>query len=218
MSADAGGRVVVLVSGSGTNLQALLDAGSPDWSVVAVISDRPGAGALDRAERCGVPVRVVDWNGFTDRDSFTTAITDAAESYSPDLVVLAGFMRILGREAIARLPGRIINVHPSLLPAFPGAHAVRDAMAAGAAVTGCTVHVVDELVDHGPTLRQASVEIRPDDDEATLHARIQQAEHQLLPAVVQDIVTGRVQVIDGDVRGQVNGPVTGLVNGRVVEA
>lgn len=197
------GRVVVLVSGSGTNLQALLDAGSPDWKVVGVVSDRPGVGALERAAAHGVSTSVVDWSAFADRTDFTTAISEAVAGFAPDLVVLAGFMRILGAEAVERFSGRIINIHPSLLPAFPGAHAVRDALDAGAGVTGCTVHIVDELVDHGPVLRQTPVPILAADDEATLHARIQQAEHVLLPEVVQDMMTGRLDVVDGEAIGAV---------------
>lgn len=197
-------RIVVLVSGSGTNLQALLDDPSPDWSVVAVISDRPGVAALERADRAGIPAVVVPWSDFADRGEFSGAIASAAASFDPDLIVLAGFMRILDAGAIERFENRIINVHPSLLPAFKGGHAVRDALDYGVKTTGVTVHFVDEQLDHGPIIRQEPVEVLPGDDEATLHARIQQVEHRLLPEVVQSLALGRLEIVGRKVEGRVN--------------
>lgn len=180
-------RIVVLASGSGTNLQALIDHEADSWTVAAVISDRPNARALDRAAAASIPRRIVAWRDHDDRASFTSALCAAVAEFEPDLIVLAGFMRILGAEAITRYPSRIINLHPSLLPAFVGAHAVRDALDHGVKVTGVTVHFVDEQLDHGPIIRQEPVAVLPGDDADSLHARIQQVEHRLLPEVVSEL-------------------------------
>lgn len=189
-------RVAVLVSGSGSNLQALLDAAEadPDFGaeIAVVVSDRPGVKALDRAEAAGVASAVVPWTG--DRATFTTAICDAVADRGCETMILAGFMRILGPEAVMRFPNRIINIHPSLLPSFPGAHAVPQALAHGVKVTGVTVHFVDEEVDHGPVIAQRPVPVEPDDDEAALHARIQVEEHALFPEVVKAFAHGRLRV------------------------
>lgn len=181
----------------------LLDATSADWGVVGVLSDRPGVMALDRAEAAGVPSRVVAWSDFSDRAAFTSAVAAAAAEFAPDYIVLAGFMRVLGSEAIERFPNRIINLHPSLLPAFPGAHAVREAIEYGVKLSGVTVHFVDELLDHGPIIRQEAVEVLRGDDEATLHARIQEVEHRLLPEVVQALAVGSLGVAGRRVEGTV---------------
>ena len=185
-------RLAVLASGSGTNLQALLDHADSAPHIAVVITDRPGAGAVARAERAGVAVEVVPWTG--DRTSHTRAVCDAVTAHDCEAMVLAGFMRILGPEAIDRFPCRIINIHPSLLPAFPGAHAVAQALAHGVKLTGVTVHFVDEEVDHGPVIAQRAVPVQPDDTEASLHARIQTEEHALLPEVVGALVTDRLGV------------------------
>ena len=197
-------RIVVLASGSGTNLQALLDDPSPDWSVVGVVTDRPGVGALERAKAAGIPREVVAWTDHADREAFTAAIANAAGDFDPDFIVLAGFMRILGPAAIERFPNRIINIHPSLLPAFKGGRAVRDALDYGVKVTGVTVHFVDEELDHGPIIRQEAVEVLPGDDEATLHARIQRVEHRLLPIAVQGLALGELEVVGRKVEGRVS--------------
>jgi len=197
-------RIVVLASGSGSNLQALLDDASPDWSVVGVVTDRPAVRALDRAAGAGIPSAVVDWSAYADRTAFTEAIADAAASYRPDFIVLAGFMRILGAAAVERFRDRIINIHPSLLPAFKGGHAVRDALTYGVKTTGVTIHFVDEELDHGPIISQEAVEVLADDDEATLHARIQKVEHRLLPEVVQSLALGQLEVVGRRVEGRVN--------------
>jgi phosphoribosylglycinamide formyltransferase-1 len=181
----------VLVSGSGSNLQALLD-GEGEYRVVSVLSDRTGVRALERAAVAGVPAEVVAWKG--DRAEFTARVCDVVEKAGAEAVVLAGFMRILGSEAMERFPHRILNIHPSLLPAFPGAHAVRQALDHGVAVTGVTVHFVDEQVDHGPIIAQVPVAVRPDDTEETLHARIQEAEHLLYPRVVTALASGAISV------------------------
>ncbi len=189
--------IAVLVSGSGSNLQAILDAArQPGYAarVVAVISDRSGVQALDRAAGAGVPAEVVAWRAYPDRSSFTAAVCAAAERHGARALVLAGFMRILSPEAIAGFPDAILNVHPALLPAFPGAHAVRQALEHGVKVSGVTVHFVDEEVDHGPIIAQEAVPVLPGDDEAALQARIQAVEHRLYPAVVDAFAAGRLRV------------------------
>ena len=187
--------IAVLVSGAGTNLQALLAAaGDPGYGarVMTVIADRPQALALERARAAGIPTEVVAWSG--DRDSFTTAVCDAADRHGAEALVLAGFMRILSPGAIARFPDRILNVHPSLLPAFPGADPVRQALAYGVKVTGVTVHFVDEDVDHGPIAAQQPVPVEESDTEESLHARIQEVEHRLYPEVVNALGHGRLRI------------------------
>ena len=184
-------KVAVLVSGSGSNLQAILDAAAgPAYaaSVGLVLSDKPGVGALVRAEAAGVPRVVVPWR--RDRAAFTAEVCDAVDAHGCEAMALAGFMRILGPEAIDRFGGRIINVHPSLLPAFPGAHAVPQALAHGVKLSGVTVHLVDEEVDHGPIVAQRAVPVYPDDDEASLHARIQVEEHDLFPPAIDALARG----------------------------
>lgn len=181
----------MLASGSGSNLQALID-NQADFRIVVVLSDRPGCRALERAEAAGIPVSVCPWPG--DRARFTSAICDRVVAAGAEAMVLAGFMRILGPEAIQRFPGRIVNIHPSLLPAFPGAHAVEAALEQGVKVTGVTVHFVDEEVDHGPIIAQVPVGVRSDDDRASLHARLQAEEHRLLPAVVAGLARGEIEV------------------------
>ncbi|HJR92139.1 MAG TPA: phosphoribosylglycinamide formyltransferase [Acidimicrobiia bacterium] len=184
--------IAVLVSGSGSNLQALIDHRGA-YEIVVVVSDRRHVKALDRAEAAGLSTRLVEWEG--DRATFTTAVCDVVDQAGAELMVLAGFMRILGPEAIARFPGRILNIHPSLLPAFPGARAVGQALEAGVAATGVTVHVVDEHVDHGPIVAQVEVPVLDGDDEASLHARIQVQEHLLYPRVVDRFARGEIGVV-----------------------
>ncbi|KUJ66966.1 phosphoribosylglycinamide formyltransferase [Streptomyces albus subsp. albus] len=183
-------RLVVLVSGSGTNLQALLDAISDHGAavygaeVVAVGADREGIAGLERAERVGIPTFVCRVADHTTRADWDRALAEATAAYRPDLVVSAGFMKIVGPEFLARFGGRCVNTHPALLPSFPGAHGVRDALAYGAKVTGCTVHFVDDGVDTGPIIAQGVVEIRDEDDESALHERIKEVERSLLVDVV----------------------------------
>ena len=193
--------LAVLVSGSGSNLQAILDAAAePTYAarVGVVISDRPGVLALERAAAASVPVEVVAWSSFDTREAFTVAVCDAAERHGASVLVLAGFMRILSPHAMVRFPDRIVNVHPALLPAFPGAHAVPQALAHGVRLTGVTVHLVDEKVDHGPIIYQEAVPVLPGDTEATLHARIQTVEHRVYPQVVDALARGAIEV-DGRV-------------------
>ncbi|UNO40323.1 phosphoribosylglycinamide formyltransferase [Streptomyces sp. MST-110588] len=182
-------RLVVLVSGSGTNLQALLDAVAADPAgygarVVAVGADRDGIAGLERAERAGLPTFVRRVKDYESRDAWDRALAEATAAYEPDLVVSAGFMKIVGKEFLARFGGRLINTHPALLPSFPGAHGVREALAYGAKVTGCTVHFVDDGVDTGPIIAQGVVEVRDEDDESALHERIKEVERALLVEVV----------------------------------
>ena len=191
-------RVAVLVSGHGSNLEALLAAGpAHGLRVVLVVSDRPGVRAIEVAERAGIPAEVVDFAGYADdRAGFDLALRDRVARSSPDAVCLAGFMRILGPGFVKAFAGRIVNTHPSLLPAFRGAHAVRDALSYGVKLTGCTIHLVDEQVDHGPVLFQAAVEVLAGDDETSLHERIKAVEHRLLPQAVALVAGGRVR-LDG---------------------
>ena len=183
-------RVVVLVSGTGTLLQALLDAAGPDYpaQVVAVGADRAGTGGLRRAEDSGLPTFVIAVAQHPDRASWDAALTKAVAAHQPDLVVTAGFMKLLGPAFLDRFAGRIVNSHPALLPAFPGPHPVADALAHGVRVTGATVHLVDAGVDTGPILAQRAVEVLPDDTEERLHERIKVVERQLLVEVVAELV------------------------------
>jgi phosphoribosylglycinamide formyltransferase-1 len=186
--------VVVLASGQGTNLEALLTAsGTPvSVGVVLVVSDRPEARALTVARDAGIPTATVLLADYPDRAAFDAALRDVVAAARPDVVCLAGFMRILGPGFVHAFPDRIVNTHPSLLPAFRGAHPVADALAYGVKVTGCTVHLVDEEVDHGPVLLQEAVSVHPDDDERSLHERIKTVEHRLLPQAVELVAAGRV--------------------------
>ncbi len=190
--------LAVLVSGSGTNLQAILDAAAaPGYAaeIVVVISDRPGVRALERAEAAGVPAEVVAWSDFGgDRDAFTAAVCDVADKYGATGLVLAGFMRILAPVAIERFPHRILNTHPALLPAFPGGHAVEEALDYGVKVTGVTFHFVDEQVDHGPIVWQGVVPMVPGDTVDSLTRRIQEVEHRHYPEVVAAFAAGRLRV------------------------
>jgi phosphoribosylglycinamide formyltransferase-1 len=176
-------RLVVLVSGAGTNLQALMDAAAdPGYGadVVAVGADRNGIAALDRAGAAGIPAFTLKVGDFPARDAWDAALARACAEYEPDLIVCAGFMKLVGKDFLSRFAGRCLNTHPALLPSFPGMYGVRDALAYGVKVTGCTVFLVDEGVDAGPVLAQAAVPVRDDDDEATLHERIKVAERALL--------------------------------------
>lgn len=184
-------RLVVLVSGSGTNLQALLDASADQTygaQVVAVGADRASAYGLERARVAGVPTFVVPVRDFADRSAWDAALAEQVATYRPDVVVCAGFMKVLGPAFLGRFPDRIVNSHPALLPAFPGAHAVRDALAYGVKVSGVTVHLVDAGVDTGPILAQAAVPVLDGDDEASLHERIKDVERPLFVQVVRRMV------------------------------
>lgn len=187
-------RIAVLASGAGSNLQALLDDPVVGPSVILVVSDRPRAGALDRGRAEGIKSLVLEPAHYATREQFDRSLTALLEEEAIEFVVLAGYMRILGPETVRAFRDRIMNVHPALLPNFPGAHAVRDALAWGVKVTGATVHLVDEEVDHGPIVLQESVPVMPDDDERSLHLRIQAVEHRLLPQAVRLMAQGRLKV------------------------
>jgi phosphoribosylglycinamide formyltransferase 1 len=197
-------RLAVLVSGSGTNLQALIDTIAADdgfgGHLVVVGSDVADAGGLERARAVDVPTVCQVLADHPDRASWEAALRADLEVHRPDVVVLAGFMRILSGAFLAGWPDRVINTHPSLLPAFRGANAVGEALAYGVKVTGSTVHLVDEQVDHGPIVAQEAVEVREDDTEASLHERIKAVEHRLLPAAVKRLCQGRLRVEGRHVR------------------
>ena len=187
--------IAVLVSGSGSNLQALIEATTGPGhaaQIVVVISDRPGIMALQRAEAAGIPTEVVPWDA--DREGCTQRLCAAAAGHGARALVLAGFMRILAPLAVDRFPGAILNTHPALLPSFPGAHAVPQALAHGVKLTGVTIHFVDEEVDHGPIIVQETVPVAPDDDERSLSAKIKAVEHRLYPEVVDAFARGALAV------------------------
>ena len=189
---DAPLRLGVLVSGGGLNLQAILDAArDPErrLRVSVVVSNVEGVKALDRAQDAGVDTAVETHRGRT-REAFEDAVHARLAAHDVEIVVLAGFLRVLTENFLARWPRRVVNVHPALSPAFPGMHAAQQALTYGAKITGCTVHIVDAGVDTGPILAQAAVPVFGDDDEASLHTRIQREEHRLLPTVLSAIARG----------------------------
>lgn len=191
--------VGVLASGSGTNLQAIIDAceaGRIDARVCIVISDRKDAFALERARRHDIPAVVHLRKGFDSKDAFEDAIAADLTKHGTQLVCLAGFMRIIGRTLLDAFPNRILNIHPALLPSFPGLEAQRQAFDYGVKVAGCTVHFVDEKTDHGPIIRQAAVEVREDDTAEALAARILKEEHRVYPEAIQLFAEGHL-AIDG---------------------
>jgi phosphoribosylglycinamide formyltransferase 1 len=192
-------RLVILISGRGSNMSALLDAvddGKVDGEVIAVISNRPDAAGLALAADRGIATTAIDHRACPGRDAFENALTAAIDVHAPDLIVLAGFMRILSSALVGRYAGRMINIHPSLLPTYPGLDTHRRALADGVRIHGCTVHFVTGEVDHGPIIAQAAVPVRNDDDAKTLAARVLEAEHRTLVAAVGWFCAGRL-VIDG---------------------
>ncbi len=195
-------RIVTLVSGRGSNMQAIhaacVQQGWPA-EVVAVVSNRPGAGALDYAAQQGIASAVVDHRAHASREAFDAALADVVDGFEPDLVVLAGFMRILGADFVQRFEGRMLNIHPSLLPAFPGLHTHRRALEAGCQAAGATVHFVTPELDHGPIVMQSVVPVRPGDDEHTLAERVLATEHGIYPLAVRWFVEGKLQVVEGRV-------------------
>jgi phosphoribosylglycinamide formyltransferase 1 len=187
-------RIAVLASGAGTNLQALMDDPAVGPSIVMVLSDRRAAPALERARSRKIKAVTLERPHYSSREDFDAAQTALLEDEAIEFVLLAGYMRILGPKVVGAFRDRILNVHPSLLPAFPGAHPVRDALEWGAKVTGATVHLVDEQVDHGPIVLQEPVQILPADDEGTLHRRIQALEHRLFPRAARLLVEGLLKI------------------------
>ncbi|HEY5241205.1 MAG TPA: phosphoribosylglycinamide formyltransferase [Polyangiaceae bacterium] len=187
----------VLVSGTGSNLQAILDAVAEkrlDARVAVVVSNVPGAGGLARAEAAGVETVVVDHTKYADRRAFDAALVEVLRARGVEVVVLAGFMRLVTDVLLGAFPMRVVNVHPSLLPAFPGVHSQKQAFDYGVRVAGCTVHLVDGGTDTGPILAQAAVPVEEDDDAESLRLRILAREHELLPRVLQWMAEGRVSV------------------------
>jgi phosphoribosylglycinamide formyltransferase-1 len=193
-------RIVVLISGRGSNMQAIVRArDAEDWParIAGVVSNRPDAAGLAFARDHGIPCAVVDHRACASRDAFDEALAQAVDAFGPDLVVLAGFMRILGTAFVARYAGRLLNIHPSLLPAFPGLHTHRRALEAGCKVAGATVHFVTPALDHGPIVLQAVVPVLPADDESTLAARVLEREHVIYPRAVRWFVEGALR-LEGD--------------------
>ena len=188
-------NIVILISGRGSNMMAIAEACAAEgWNarIAAVISNKPDAAGLADAARRGIATAVVDHRAHADRAAFDAALAEAIDAFAPDLVVLAGFMRILSAEFVNRYPGRMLNIHPSLLPAFSGLHTHRRAIAAGCKLAGATVHVVTPELDHGPIVAQAAVPVLEGDTEETLAARVTAAEHILYPRVVRWWVDGEL--------------------------
>jgi phosphoribosylglycinamide formyltransferase-1 len=194
--------VVILISGRGSNMEAIVRAGLPA-KIAAVVSNRADAAGLKFAAQAGIPAAVVDEREFPSREAFDAALAKAIEGHSPDLVALAGFMRILGDGLVGRHSGRIVNIHPSLLPAFPGLHTHRRALEEGVKLHGCTVHFVTPQVDRGPIIVQAAVPVRPGDTEESLAARVLRQEHRVYPLALRWFLEDRLVLENGVVR--VNG-------------
>jgi phosphoribosylglycinamide formyltransferase-1 len=192
-------NIVILISGRGSNMEAIVRAKLPA-KVAAVISNRADAAGLEFAAQAGIPTRVVDDREFSSREASDAALADAIDAHSPDLVALAGFMRVLGGDFVRRYSGRLVNIHPSLLPAFPGLHTHRRALQEGVKLHGCTVHFVTPQIDHGPIIVQACVPVRPDDTEESLAARVLRQEHRIYPLAARWFLEGRLLVRNGVVR------------------
>nr|WP_316644402.1 phosphoribosylglycinamide formyltransferase [uncultured Roseateles sp.] len=195
-------NIVILISGRGSNMEAIVKACAAEgWParVAAVISNRPGAGGLAFAAGHGIATAVVDHKAFAERAAFDTELARVIQSYAPDVVVLAGFMRILSADFVRTFEGRLLNIHPSLLPAFPGLHTHQRALEAGCKVAGATVHLVTPELDHGPIIAQAVVPVLPGDTEATLSARVLVREHEIYPRAVRWLVQEELAVEDGRV-------------------
>ena len=193
-------RIAILISGRGSNMEAIVQACTEQgWpaQVVAVLANRPGAAGLRFGAAHGIGTAVVDHKAYADREDFDAALAGAIDAFAPDLLLLAGFMRILGRAFVRRYDGRMLNIHPSLLPAFPGLHTHRRALAAGCKAVGATVHFVTSELDHGPIVIQGVVPVRPGDDEVALSARVLATEHVIYPLAVRWFVLGQLRVCDG---------------------
>lgn len=194
-------RIVVLISGSGTNLQALIDAQASgklgSATIVGVFSNRPGVAGLSRAEAAGIPTAMLDHKTFEDRASFDRAMLAILSDWQPDLVVLAGFMRLLTPEFVARFAGRMLNIHPSLLPRYPGLNTHQRALDAGDSEHGATIHFVTSELDGGPPILQARVKTAPNDSAESLAQKVQRKEHQIYPAVVRWFADGRLTMQSG---------------------
>ena len=193
----------VLCSGRGTNLQSIMaavDSGQIPAPVGVVLADKPAAKALERAEKAGIPHFCVDRKQYADKQAFEEALVEKLRAHGVTLVILAGFMRILSPYFVHEFPGRILNIHPSLLPSFGGAHAHRDVLAYGVKVSGCTIHFVDEGMDSGPIILQTAVPVLDDDDEDTLAARVLEQEHKLYPRAISLFLNGKLKIEGRKVR------------------
>jgi len=199
MNASSTQTYVILISGRGSNMQSLIDAKLPG-RCAAVIGNRPDAAGLAWAAARGVPTAVVDHKAYAGREAFDRALGDEIERHQPALVLLAGFMRVLGNAFVERFAGRMLNIHPSLLPSFPGLHTHAAALTAGVRIHGCTVHFVTPSLDCGPIVVQAAVPVLPDDDESTLAARVLTQEHIVYADAARWFLDGRLSVADGRVR------------------
>lgn len=186
-------NIVILISGRGSNMQAIVEAQIPNVRIAAVLSNRPDAAGLGWARKRGIATGVVDHCACSDRETFEQALVEAIDHYQPDLIVLAGFMRILGAAFVDHYANRLLNIHPSLLPAFPGLHTHQRAIDAGCRIAGCTVHLVTPALDHGPIIAQAAVPVLASDDADTLAARVLREEHRLYPLAVRLFCEGRLR-------------------------
>lgn len=196
-------NIVILISGRGSNMEALIrarDAGELPVNITAVISNRPDAKGLATAEAAGIQTWVMNHKAFPDRESFDAALAECIDGFSPDLVVLAGFMRILTEGFVRHYEGRLLNIHPSLLPSFPGLHTHQAALDEGVRIHGCTVHFVTPALDHGPVVLQAAVPVLDGDDEDALSARVLAQEHRIYPQAVRWFAEGRLRLEGGKVR------------------
>ena len=191
--------LVILISGRGSNMQALIDAGL-SGRIAAVISNKPDAPGLEIAKKRGLETRTLDPRSYSGREAFDAALAEAIDAYKPELVALAGFMRILGENFVNRYLGRLMNVHPSLLPAFPGLHTHEQALREGVKIHGCTVHFVTPQLDRGPIIIQAAVPVLPGDSEETLAARVLQQEHRIYPEAVKWFMEGRLRLAENIVK------------------
>ncbi|MCF8164106.1 MAG: phosphoribosylglycinamide formyltransferase [Sulfuritalea sp.] len=195
-------RIVILISGRGSNMQAMLKvAAAEHWPAqfAAVISNQPNAAGLDVARAAGIATAAINHRDYPDREQFDAALAELIDQHSPDLIVLAGFMRILTPGFVNRFFGRLINIHPSLLPSFPGLHTHQQAIDAGVKVHGATVHFVTAELDHGPIISQATVPVLDDDTEDTLAARVLEQEHRIYPQAVRDLMSDTLKLVDGRV-------------------
>ena len=196
-------NIVILISGRGSNMEALIaarDAGNLPVNIAAVISNRPDAQGLETAAKAGIATHYIDHKAFVGREAFDAALAECIDGFSPDLVVLAGFMRILSEGFVRHYEGRLMNIHPSLLPSFPGLHTHQRALEEGVRIHGCTVHFVTPTLDHGPVIIQAAVPVLDSDDEATLSARVLRQEHQVYPQAVRWFAEGKLALDNGRVR------------------
>jgi phosphoribosylglycinamide formyltransferase-1 len=196
-------NIVILISGRGSNMEALIaarDAGNLPVNIAAVISNRPDAAGLETAAKAGIATHYIDHKAFAGREAFDAALIECIDGFAPDLVILAGFMRILSEGFVRHYEGRLMNIHPSLLPSFPGLHTHQRALEEGVRIHGCTVHFVTPTLDHGPVIIQAAVPVLDNDDEASLAIRVLRQEHRVYPQAVRWFAEGKLTLDNGRVR------------------